>query len=742
MSDRTELMTATAETVQRGWQLHQAGDIAAAEQVYRAVLKAHPNHANAWCYLGMACHDQNRLEEAVAAYRRAIQLQPQFAVAYNNLGNTLRLLRRIPEAITCYDEALRQRPDYVNAFNNKCMALFWEGHLDEAEQGYRQVLKLAPQDAEAHKNLGVLMLLKGQFAEGWAEYRWRWHAQGMSPPKYAQPAWDGSSLDGKTILLVAEQGLGDNVHFVRYAQVLKQRYRCRVVFACRRPLRDLLTGASGIDALVAIDEQPPPFDVYCSLLDVPGILAEELRETPGEVPYLSADPELVEHWRERLSAYGGVKIGVVWQGNPGYAADQMRSFPLTALEPLGRLHGIQLFSLQRDAGADQLDTLAGRLDIVPLGAELDRTTGAFVETAAVLKNLDLVISPDTAVAHVAGALGVPQWLALSHVAHWPWLLDRDDTLWYPSARLFRQQTGGDWQGVFERMARQLIADYPAVRPKTSDEYRCADCGVNRLTRTRHGLMLYNRHDQYIGRSLDRYGEFSESECNLFRQLLRPGQVVVEAGANIGAHTVVLSRAVGAAGRVYAFEPQRILFQMLCGNLALNGCMNVVCREMGLGDQPGTLRVPPLDYQRENNFGGVELSDAGAGDPVPVVTLDSLELSACHFLKADVEGMELQVLRGGRKTLIRHRPLLYIENDRASASAALIEYLQGLEYELYWHLPPLFSPHNYFGNGENEFGAIVSANMLGVHRSVRASIQGLRRVEGPDSSWQTAANEAE
>jgi FkbM family methyltransferase len=212
-------------------------------------------------------------------------------------------------------------------------------------------------------------------------------------------------------------------------------------------------------------------------------------------------------------------------------------------------------------------------------------------------------------------------------------------------------------------------------------------------------------------------------------------VAVEAGANVGAHTLLLSRLVGPRGRVYAFEPQRVVFQILCGNLALSGCLNVDCRAVALGHQPGQLHVPLIDYQQENNFGGVELRQDARGEPVPVITLDSLELPACHFLKADVEGMELSVLRGAEQTLRRHRPLLYVENDRPAGSPALIEYLQSLEYDLYWHLPLLFNPRNYYRNDHNEFPGIVSANMLGVHRSIRSSIAGLRRVEGPDSYWQ-------
>ncbi len=274
--------------------------------------------------------------------------------------------------------------------------------------------------------------------------------------------------------------------------------------------------------------------------------------------------------------------------------------------------------------------------------------------------------------------------------------------------------------------------------KTPTEQVLATCGFNRLTRAKHGLMLFNRHDQYIGRSIDLYGEFSEGEVDFFRQVVRPGNVVVEAGANIGAHThtLPLAKLVGEQGQVYAFEPQRIVFQTLCANVALNGLTNVVARCEAVGDAPGAITVPKLDYSRTNNFGGLSLRQDGDGERVPVVTIDSLELPRCHLLKADVEGMELNVLRGAAQTIEKFRPVLYVENDRAEKSPALIKYLQSLGYVLYWHLPSLFNSQNDFQNPHNEFGHTVSVNMLGFHSSISTNITGLRRVEGPDSNWRT------
>jgi FkbM family methyltransferase len=452
------------------------------------------------------------------------------------------------------------------------------------------------------------------------------------------------------------------------------------------------------------------------------------------VPYLSADAALVDQWGRALDAYGGFKIGIAWQGNPKHHADRMRSMPLTEFAPLGKLKGIQLFSLQKGDGVEQLASLAGRLEVVHLGDRLDESTGAFMDTAAVLKNLDLLITSDTAIAHIAGALGVRVWTALSYVPDWRWLLEREDTPWYPTMQLFRQTSVGNWPSVFQRMAEELLELVPTIQRRRFEDYRVATSGMNRLSRTRHGLMLFNRHDKYVGQSLDRYGEFSEGECDLFRQLIQPGSVVVEAGANYGAHTLVLSELAGEKGTVYAFEPQRLVFQALCANMALNGRTNVHCRCEAIGEDSGWLFVPPLDYNSENNFGGLGLGGYQTGEKVPVTTIDGLQLARCHLLKADVEGMELSVLKGAAETIEKHRPILYVENDRAEGSSALIEYIQSLGYDLYWHLPPLFHPDNYFNNPTNEFGRIVSANMLCVHSSIKSSISGLRRIENPQSDW--------
>ena len=262
----------------------------------------------------------------------------------------------------------------------------------------------------------------------------------------------------------------------------------------------------------------------------------------------------------------------------------------------------------------------------------------------------------------------------------------------------------------------------------------AENDLCRMRRCRHGWMLYLRSDVYIGRSLDLYGEYSEGEITLFRQLLKPGQTVLEVGANIGAHTVFLARAVGPSGAVHAIEAQRVLHQILCANAALNGLVNVYAHHAAAGRHGGRVVVPRIDYSRPGNFGGVALGAATEGEEVSLVTVDSLALDTCDFIKIDVEGMESEVIGGAERTIRRHRPLLYLENDRAENSTALIQQLFDLDYRLYWHFPPLFNPDNYFQARQNEFGEIISINMLGVPRESPLTMNRFREITDAENSW--------
>ena len=256
-----------------------------------------------------------------------------------------------------------------------------------------------------------------------------------------------------------------------------------------------------------------------------------------------------------------------------------------------------------------------------------------------------------------------------------------------------------------------------------------------LLECRYGKMLFLTRDSYIGRSLEVYGEYSESESTVFRQIVGAGHVVAEVGANIGAHTVQLAKLAGATGAVHAFEPQRIIFQLLCANLALNELRNVYAYQMAAGQTPGVLKTLPLDYDAVNNFGGLSLIGAERGEDVPVITLDSRALPSLRLLKIDVEGMEANVLLGAQQTIARHRPFLYVENDRKANSPQLISLIEGLGYDLWWHLAPLHNPQNFRGHGDDIFPGVISINLLCTPKEMSITANGFRKVAGPNDWWE-------
>jgi tetratricopeptide (TPR) repeat protein len=415
-------------------------------------LRLKPDFAEAHSSLGAALKDQGRLNEAVVCQHGALRLKPDYAEAHSNLGAALSEQGKLDEAVACYWRAVAMKPDLAETHSNLGLALCAQGKLDEAAACYRRALALKPDYAEAHWNQSLLVLLTGDFERGWAEYEWRWRSkqQRFQRRDFSQPLWDGEPLAGRTILVHAEQGLGDTIQFVRYLPLVKQRGGA-VIFECPRALLPLLSSCAGIDRVVARGDELPAFEVQAPLLSLPGIFHAALGAIPAAIPYLAADPGLVQQWRQELSGSAGFKIGIAWQGDPKHRNDHARSIPLDCFEPLAQSPGVELISLQKETGVEQLQ---GRYHILDLGDRLD-AAGAFLDTAAIMMNLDLIIAADSAVAHLAGALGVPVWLALPFAPDWRWLLKREDSPWYPHHRLFRQSRPGDWNEVFERIAGAL-----------------------------------------------------------------------------------------------------------------------------------------------------------------------------------------------------------------------------------------------------------------------------------------------
>jgi tetratricopeptide (TPR) repeat protein len=437
-----------------GLALIDQNELDEAAACFREALRLDSNFQEAHYNLGKTLHQQGRLEEAIACYRRSLELRPTCAQAHHNLGVALKAQGKAEEATACLQQALRLEPNFAEAHCNLGLTLLEGGKVDEAMACYAKAIELQPDHADAHVGRGIVWLVQGQVEAGWAELEWR-----LRCPKYprralSRPMWDGSPLDGKTILLYAEMGLGDTIHFIRYASLVKERGG-RVVVEPPAALLPILARTPGIDQLVTPETPLPDFEVHAPLPSLPHLLGTTLDTVPANIPYVFADPGLVEQWRRELSAIGDFKIGIAWRGSQAYPSDAQRSIPLVEFAPLAAVEGVRLFSLQKGPGSEELSALRGRFAVTDLAGRLDERTGPFMDTAAVIQGLDLVISVDTSIAHLAGALGAPVWLALGLTPHWLWFLKREDSPWYPRHRLFRRDPAKSWNDVFQRMAAEL-----------------------------------------------------------------------------------------------------------------------------------------------------------------------------------------------------------------------------------------------------------------------------------------------
>ncbi|HXF16488.1 MAG TPA: tetratricopeptide repeat protein [Burkholderiales bacterium] len=418
---------------------------------YHQAIELNPNLADAYNNLGCALRKKDQQDEALRNFRKAIELKPDFADAYNNLAGAL-IENQPEEAAAAYRRAIEIKPDHVDAHCGLGSVLQASGKFDEASICYCEALRRKPDHAEAHLNNGFLLLTEGKLEEGWREYEWRLKSKICGIQSFKQPLWDGSPLEGRTLLVHAEQGLGDTLHFIRYLPRVFERACGTVRFETLPQLIPLLKQSS-YQGLIARGSPLPAFDVHVPLLSLPRIFGTTLTSIPNEVPYLSADSQLVQKWADGLIAYDGLKVGVVWQGNPENKGDRKRSIPLEHFAPLAQVEGVRLFSLQKGPGIEQLKDLS--FPVIQFDESIDTQSGPFMDTAAILKNFDLVISCDTAVAHLAAALGVSTWVALQYLPDWRWMLDREDSPWYPTVRLFRQTESGNWGNVFDRIAHEL-----------------------------------------------------------------------------------------------------------------------------------------------------------------------------------------------------------------------------------------------------------------------------------------------
>ncbi len=474
-----------AEAVDR----HKAGRLCEAETDYRRVLRLDPGHVEAMHLLGVTLAQRGRAADALPWLQKAAGLAPDSVSTHSNLGAALRQLGRLEEAerhlrrafglqpesidvgvnlaAVLHDRnalwhaseylsaVLRRNPDHVRALINLGAVRRDQGRLEEAADLFLRAVIRAPQAGEAHFGLAVTLLVGGDLVAGWPEFEWRWARPGLVRRRFREPRWRGEPLVGRTLLLYAEQGRGDTIQFVRFAR-LARAAGGRIVLQCQRELLDVMETVAGVDAVYEDDGSTPPCDVQCPLMSLPAVFGLDLGSVGAPLPYVSADPVRRAHWRAVLGLTNtdlacGFRIGLVWAGTPTHPNDRNRSIPLPDLAPLLEVPGLRWFSLQVGPSRAAAVEAGGGGRLEDIGHRL----GNFADTAAVLADLDLVVTVDTAVAHLAGALHRPAWVLLPYAPDWRWLLERSDSPWYPTLRLFRQTAPGDWSPVVAAVADSL-----------------------------------------------------------------------------------------------------------------------------------------------------------------------------------------------------------------------------------------------------------------------------------------------
>jgi tetratricopeptide (TPR) repeat protein len=439
--------------VNLGNTLQAKGSLDEAMVSFQKALQLDPNLFEVHVSLGSILHAKGSLDEAVACYQKAIQLNPQFYGIYNDLGIVLQEKLQFDEAALCFRRALRLNPRFIQSYINLGNTLQAKGSLDEAIACFQKVLQLDPDSAYANYNLSLSLLLSGNFEQGWEKYEWRRYIEGLSYLRvnFSQPFWDGNDMKGGTVLLLGEQGFGDIIQFIRYAPYVAQR-NAKVVVTCHSELKSLVQNVDGIQRVIKYGEQLPEFDAYCPLLSLPFIFHTTIESIPVSIPYVRVNPYLVQKWKAELRYdHPDFKVGLVWSSNPKNTKLRYKSCLLSDFSQLAHFNNITFYSLQKGEAAVQVKNPSKGLNLIDLTEKIND----FSDTAAFIKNLDLIISVDTAVAHLAGAIGKPVWILLPFSPDWRWMLNREDSPWYLTMRLFRQSTPGNWNTVIAHIEKEL-----------------------------------------------------------------------------------------------------------------------------------------------------------------------------------------------------------------------------------------------------------------------------------------------
>ena len=635
-----------------------------------------PQNVTAWNDEGRGLMAAKKYDKALSRFRSASAIEPQNPFLLVNIATVLRRMKRFDESEAVYCQAISIDPKCIPAYIGLAWLYSEIGRHDDSLKIANEGLAVEPEEEHLRFVRACIELRNGDFTNGWRDYEYRPSRTERLDGMDECEEWRGEQIDGHLVVL-GEQGLGDQIMFVRYlpkAICLCGRLTLYTYPQMAQLMAESFPQISVVTSQKELESMPTP-DRWLSMGSLPLVF--------GSAPLMECGPYIQAH---KGSRPGGFRVGLCWRGSPDNALDQYRSMKWEEMRPLLNVPGVEFVSLQFGESESGLPNVCG-FDMF--------------DTAVVIKGLDLVISVDTAVAHLAGALGVPCWILLREPSDWRWGTGGQITPLYLYSAILR---GWDIQRVAQVLHNAIHRELPRLNaPELSNNpviLVTSESGCTaKSSDCRYGRMTFDSRDKWLGRSLDLYGEWSEPEVDLYRRIVKPGDTVVEVGANIGAHTLLLAQLVGEDGSIIAFEPDYDNWTLLLQNTQSVGkCLGLIKRSLGNGEDGKEIFHPG------DNPGGIEFNGGERLD-------DVVAIQRLDFLKIDCEGSEISVLKGAEKTIARCRPVIYVENDRAKNSQELITWLHDHKYRLHQFTPPLYNPNNFRGYKVNVFGNVASIMLL-------------------------------